>query len=419
MGLEPRIEAFERWSKRRGLVARDVDRLRVARDLFELADGGPVASDHVEMLGNRYRDGLMGPRAVLAAKRVGHEVLEWQDEDAVPDAESDTALEAAASDSALGAPADAAVDEADLRRPDAGQQRSEAPSFGDFIELDVGPKSVRPGFDKAPSQPPATNLGVLTEVRHDPASAMRRSSAPPPPPGAEAPPAAPPLVVAAVEPRPASSALFMRIGVIVGAIGLLLAIYFLRDGLGRAEASRSVEGSFSSKHLGLSWEFAGAWQHAQDRDDKDVTKDGWTRRRSEFFRGDGPTSFKQQLVIITFQRSDARASAEVARQLGANEPAMGEVRRRCDSVELASGAPVARCFMLVSREGQPLALQDLSFELDGRAVFVRVALEMPVPIPSRSEGAEIEALGFEAETKLATDFGRMVELAESMKPLSD
>jgi hypothetical protein len=78
MGVDDQVLAFERWSKERGLVTRDVDRKRVAREILELADGEAVESAHVDSLIKRYRDGLMGARSVLAAQRVGQELIEWQ-----------------------------------------------------------------------------------------------------------------------------------------------------------------------------------------------------------------------------------------------------------------------------------------------------------------------------------------------------
>lgn len=81
MGVDDQVLAFERWSKERGLVTRDVDRKRVAREILELADGDAVASAHVDGLIKRYRDGLMGARSVLAAQRVGQELMEWQGDD--------------------------------------------------------------------------------------------------------------------------------------------------------------------------------------------------------------------------------------------------------------------------------------------------------------------------------------------------
>ena len=80
MGVDDQVLAFERWSKERGLVTRDVDRKRVAREILELAEGASVDSGHVDRLIKRYRDGLMGARSVLAAQRVGQELIEWQSE---------------------------------------------------------------------------------------------------------------------------------------------------------------------------------------------------------------------------------------------------------------------------------------------------------------------------------------------------
>ena len=80
MDLASLVEAFARWSQGRGLVTRDVDRARVARELLELAGDAELTEDHIEALAKRYRDGLMGARTVLAARRVGQEMLEWQDD---------------------------------------------------------------------------------------------------------------------------------------------------------------------------------------------------------------------------------------------------------------------------------------------------------------------------------------------------
>jgi hypothetical protein len=80
MDLASLVEAFARWSQGRGLVTREVDRARVARELLELAGDAELTEDHIEALAKRYRDGLMGARTVLAARRVGQEMLEWQDD---------------------------------------------------------------------------------------------------------------------------------------------------------------------------------------------------------------------------------------------------------------------------------------------------------------------------------------------------
>lgn len=82
MGVARKVDAFEAWSKQRGLVARDVDRHRVAGELLELAGDGALNGDHIEELAKKYRQGLMGARAILGAKRVGQELLEWQEEQA-------------------------------------------------------------------------------------------------------------------------------------------------------------------------------------------------------------------------------------------------------------------------------------------------------------------------------------------------
>ncbi len=80
MGADERIDEFEKWSRGRGAVARDVDRKRIAGELFEIAGRGLVSSDHVEALVKRYRDGLVGANKVLLARRVAEEVLTWQQE---------------------------------------------------------------------------------------------------------------------------------------------------------------------------------------------------------------------------------------------------------------------------------------------------------------------------------------------------
>lgn len=78
MGREHLAEAFAAWSSARGLVTRDIDRKRVLRDLLELAGSAPIEEAHIERLSKTYRQGLMGARAVLAARQVGFEILEWQ-----------------------------------------------------------------------------------------------------------------------------------------------------------------------------------------------------------------------------------------------------------------------------------------------------------------------------------------------------
>lgn len=78
MGRQQRIDAFAEWSKLRGHSTRDIDRKRVLQDLFELSADGPIAEDTIEKLLKGYRQGLIGARAVLAAKQVSNEILEWQ-----------------------------------------------------------------------------------------------------------------------------------------------------------------------------------------------------------------------------------------------------------------------------------------------------------------------------------------------------
>jgi hypothetical protein len=80
MGANDRIADFETWSRGRGFVARDVDRKRIVRDLFEIAGPGPISREHVELLVKRFREGLLGAHKVLLARRVGEEVLSWQEE---------------------------------------------------------------------------------------------------------------------------------------------------------------------------------------------------------------------------------------------------------------------------------------------------------------------------------------------------
>jgi hypothetical protein len=80
MGRQQRIDAFAEWSKLQGHSTRDIDRKRVLRDLFELSADGPITEDAIEKLLKGYRQGLIGARAVLAARQVSDEILEWQRE---------------------------------------------------------------------------------------------------------------------------------------------------------------------------------------------------------------------------------------------------------------------------------------------------------------------------------------------------
>jgi hypothetical protein len=78
MGRQQRIDAFAEWSKEQGHATRDIDRKRVLRDLLDLTTDQPVTEAAIETLLKGYRQGLMGARAILAAKQVAEEVLEWQ-----------------------------------------------------------------------------------------------------------------------------------------------------------------------------------------------------------------------------------------------------------------------------------------------------------------------------------------------------
>ncbi len=203
----------------------------------------------------------------------------------------------------------------------------------------------------------------------------------------------------------------------VGAIAVvaLIALVVFRPGCIFASAKKPVVGTFMSKHLHLAWEFPIEWSYAEDRDASEKTPSGWNRRSSVFFHGANANAFQSQIVVIEFDRSDKAATDEDARQLGANETLGTSFRRRCETTEIRAGIDGTRCFALAARPGQPLAVYEIYFALEGRAVFVRFSYELPGFGQIAGSPEDQERQSRLAEEQLADQVESAQKILESMR----
>jgi hypothetical protein len=472
MGRKPQIEAFAAWSKERGLVTRDIDRQRVLNDLLDLTDKKPIAEEHVEALTKRYREGLVGSRAVLAARQIGLEILEWQE---------DGGLATFNDSHDVAVPAPTAAPEADPNGSKASiapratpstspKERSWEELFGkdegavrDPLEVDKH-TSVRPtGYaHRSQPAPPQTGLVVeqsvvgvseaklsqarLDQTPIDGATGFASSRPPKPdnspsesarPPGlgslssrpgsirpasvrppesfSERPPARP-IPQEQIVPEPARPALrpgrraAIGAGVLV-ALGLLSFLTKFPQFIYAAPA-RVVSGHFSSNHLGVQWEFTGSWKHNEQLDDTEGVPDG-KRRVSVFFRGDSSSNFSELLTVVTIE-GKTPIGAESARQLGANET-MGMVQfRRCDPLKTTMAEGI-RCSALGSHIGQPVAVLEYFYSLGGKAIFFRYFLTAPAFIPNGSV-QDLEQQQANHAARIDDMIGAAEKMVSTMRP---
>ena len=451
MGREHLEEAFAAWSDAKGLKTRDIDRRRVFRDLFALA-GPRIEEAHIDELSKKYRQGLMGARAVLAARQVSAEIIEWQEETGPAEVEAEP-LKAPSNDP-----------RSDDRIPEAPRRGSTAPSRppskpppspsvpapaapqANLVSHDywaeVGKSAPPPplderllqvnkettskalGYDRRPStKPPSTGLSMeeslhgISEERRKlrrlenleeniDASLGTPSSIPPrasesmrpalsdrplsyrPPsmrPPSIKPSAYPPggtLFQSSAHVPPPEVRTIVSRRVLIGA-GALLAVPILSFLLKwpnfiYADEAKPVAGVFTSKHLGVAWDFGGPWKHAEHLDDSAGIPEG-ERRVSVFFRGSAHNAFSSQLTVVVFD-GEQPLNAENARKLCANET-MGTVQmRRCDPFNLGAIEGL-RCGALGSFFGKPVAVLEYYFSMSGKAVFFRYLASMLAVVP--------------------------------------
>ena len=76
---DDRWTRFEAWARPKQPALRTKDRHRVANELFEMVGDEVVLRLDVDNLMKRYRDGLLGAQAVLVVKKVGDEIVAWQE----------------------------------------------------------------------------------------------------------------------------------------------------------------------------------------------------------------------------------------------------------------------------------------------------------------------------------------------------
>lgn len=280
----------------------------------------------------------------------------------------------------------------------------------------IKPASIRPASTRPPSEHPASTRPPPLSVRPASIRPLAEADAPrsqrPPPiedlgeviagPGARSPIAAP---------------VSLRLVALLTALflGSVCVIYLVTRPGCIASSKRQIEaGNHTSKHLKLAWHLAEPWYQAEDRDAVEMTSDGWRRTASVFFQGESVTQFKSQMVVIVFDKEGTRASDEDARQLGANESVDAASRRRCETIQIKGTLPANRCFMLQPRAGQSLGLMEVSFSLDGRAIFVRFMHELP-PIPAATDPIEAATLNSQFELRMLQQVERGMLLVDSFR----
>lgn len=220
-------------------------------------------------------------------------------------------------------------------------------------------------------------------------------------------------------PSATGSQLSLRLVALLAALffGGVCAVYLVTRPGCIASSKREIDaGDHTSKHLKLAWHFAEPWYQAEDRDAVEMTSDGWRRTASVFFQGESVTRFKSQMVVIAFDKEGTRASDEDARQLGAQESVDAVSRRRCETIEIKPSVSANRCFMLQTRAGQSLGLMELSFVLEGRAVFVRFMHELP-PIPAATDPIQAATLNAQVEERMLKEVERGMLLVGSFRPV--
>jgi hypothetical protein len=187
----------------------------------------------------------------------------------------------------------------------------------------------------------------------------------------------PKVQVYADEEKPLSRRLMLWGGLALPVVGLL-GFILTRPGCSPfTDSKKPVTGRFHSKHLGVELTFSEQWLHDESKDDSQ-DNNGWNRRVSIFFRGTSSTDFLSQLVLVVFSRGDQRATTNDANQLGANETMGMVMSRSCKPFEHAAGETGTLCSGFTARGTQRLAVIEAYFPLDGRAVFARFLLEVPL-----------------------------------------
>ena len=442
-----RIERFEAWAKVHGGAMRPGERRKIAEELLEIAGDEALLEIDVEALAKRYKQGLAGAQRILAAHKVGGELLAWQTEDLEEARKSERAPPPRSSpppsrepesddDDAPGPrvetwrrkrrqPGDSGPgSEAPSLRspedgPDSDETESEAPEEADAPETrrSEPPKrdveSVKPPEDlivdaaavKRRKRGNEAPLPASEDLRED-----LRSGNLAPVTKAEAPP---PSVA-----YPVGAAAATKVGAwrgrvdwtpqrLAAAIGgalvvvLVVALFVVRPAFLFSDKGRPVTGVFKSTHLGLMMTFPDGWRHDEPLDIVAQSKDGAPKKTAVFFAGTSDVDFTSKLEVASIQRGGDPVTDEIARNVGGSEALVLVERRTCDALVRGS-ARGTKCLGFFSPKGElwEYATLEAYFPLGTSIVYVRGAVKVGPQTPD-------EALRKASET--ADDVGKRLD----------
>lgn len=306
----------------------------------------------------------------------------------------------------------------DAPEPSPSRPPRKGRDFGGLTFDASGPKS---GAYPASSKSGAHSLRPHAELDGEEASRVSPTSVRPPRapsirPGAS--PSRPPVTVFEEAPPAQPFALSGKtLAGIFAVLGLfvVLLLVVVRPGCIFASSGKPVIGTFTSKHLGLAWEFRSEWKYAENLDDVETTPSGWKRRSSVFYRGESANAFTAQMVVLSFER-DAPGTPSDAAQLGANETMGSVMKRQCELTTVQPGVEANVCHALGTRPGQPLGVIEIYFLLGGTPVFFRFQHELPHPsVPNPNDpNSDVPSV---AEMQLMSAVADAQALIATIRPL--
>jgi hypothetical protein len=285
------------------------------------------------------------------------------------------------------------------------------------VDLDDEPRKFKAGRDHLVSVRPAgaprlpdvemSTEGVLPN-RRPRGDDLTDSIAPPPPP---IPASALGSVTLVSEPTTLLDGKRIAFGLLALIVAGVLALVLTRPGCILAGSDDPVQGNYVSEHLGLSMTFAEPWKYAGSQDAEEE-RGPWERRVSIFYRGgDNHNDASNQLTIVVFDSTKALATDTDARQLGANEVMGMATRRRCDPIDVGSGKGT-RCFSLSARPGRAFGVVEWYYPLEGKAIFARAMIELPMFQMAQSPDPEA---GQDFERELIQNLGAVEAVVDSIK----
>jgi hypothetical protein len=422
------IERFVAWRGKRSDAESDAQVRRVADELFNLADGGPIESSHVDALVTRRRQRLSGAHAVMAARSIGDDLSRWDAHDGDPPSSPTAApvrpkSEAPAGDSAApraerstlrsskdsvppskSSPPKIAL-ELDLDGPVLNQPAKvgSVPPMDEADELDPfeverrpplsakAPPSSYPPISGAPrdsgrpgvsSRPPSSSgpVSSVPPISNPVSSGGRVASSRPPRPSdprtsvagmarsepmSHAPPSlAPPSRPPTMGGGNARANMIKAMSALVG-LALVVLVVSRPSCLFSQPAEQVGPGSWTSAHLGVSLDVDGTWTHEPDSDVEEAAEP-YELRDAKLFIGRSDAEFRAHLRIATLSSETAATMDDVHK---AEKVVKLSHDRRCMRTQ-----DETNCFSVreVKRSGakQTVDAFEYYFLVDGRVVYV-------------------------------------------------